>query len=108
MAAERLVARAIRLGDSCGTGESRARYSVMRACRPTSSLLERVTFDDDAGVLTVTLTGERRYAYFGVSAALYRELCGAASPGAFYNRRIRGRFACREVWPRRRFRPAEA
>ena len=36
---------------------------------------------------------------------LFRELCRAASPGRFYNDRIKGHFACHEVNPRKRYRP---
>ena len=79
----------------------------MRACRPRSSLLDRVAFDDDTGELTVTLAGRRLYAYAAVPRELFGELCRAASPGRFYNQRIKGRFACREVSPRKRYVPAD-
>lgn len=82
------------------------RSSGMRACRPASSLVEHVAFDEDEGILTITLAGKRRYAYFEVPQALYRQLCQAPSPGRFYNEQIKQRFACREVGARRRFRPA--
>lgn len=80
----------------------------MRACRPSSSLIDKVSFDEDNCVLTVELAGRRSYAYFEVPRAVYNELCSAVSPGSFYNRCIKGRFACREVSPRRKFRPVEA
>lgn len=79
----------------------------MRACRPRSSLLERVTFDEDDGVLTIALAGRRSYAYSGVPRAVYDSLCRADSPGGFYNRHIKGQFACRDLSPRRRFRPVD-
>ena len=69
----------------------------MRACRPRSSLLERVLFDEDNGILVVSLNGRRRYAYEAVPPALYRALCEADSPGRFYNEMIKGHFACRRV-----------
>lgn len=83
----------------------------MRACRPQSSLIERVTFAAadgaaELGVLTVNLAGRRSYAYFAVPEGLYHQLCQAPSPGRFYNEQIKRRFACREVGPARRFRPA--
>ena len=77
----------------------------MRACRPKSSLLEKVTFDEDARELVVALPGRREYAYADVTLELFRELCRAASPGRFYNDEIKGRFACREIGPRKRYRP---
>jgi hypothetical protein len=103
----RFAAVPIRLGDDGGTAESPARFAGMRACRPRSSLLQRVTFDEDTGELTITLPRDRRYAYLAVPQALYQELCRAASPGGFYNRFIKGQFDCRDLSPRRRFRPAE-
>jgi hypothetical protein len=75
----------------------------MRACRPKSSLLQRVDYDDGADLLTVTLPGQRIYQYAAVPLDLFRELCRATSPGQFYNRHVKGRFACREVTPRRRY-----
>ena len=79
----------------------------MRVCRPKSSLLERIAFDEGAGLLTVSFAGRRMYQYAAVPLAVFRELCRAASPGRFYNQRIKGRFACREVSPRARYRPAD-
>jgi hypothetical protein len=75
----------------------------MRACRPKSSLLQRIEFDEVAARLTVTFAGRRAYEYAAVPLSLFRDLCRAASPGQFYNRHIKGRFACREVSPRRRY-----
>lgn len=80
----------------------------MRACRPSSSLITRVSYDDETGVLAIAFASGRSYAYTDVPEAIYRELCNADSPGRFYNERVKGGFACREVSPRRRFRPLEA
>lgn len=79
----------------------------MRACRPSSSLIERIEFDEESGELTVAFGRTRKYAYAQVPLALFRELCRAASPGQFYNERIKGCFACRDVSPRRRYVPAD-
>ena len=75
----------------------------MRACRPKSSLLQRIAFDESAGLLTVAFAGKRIYEYAAVPLDLFRDLCRAASPGQFYNRHIKGHFACREVSARRRY-----
>jgi len=77
----------------------------MRVCRPKSSLLDRVSFDEEQCELTVAFSPRRLYAYAGVPLALFRELCRAASPGRFYNEQIKGRFACREISPRKRYVP---
>ena len=77
----------------------------MRACRPKSSLVEKVSFDEEARELVVSFNGRRSYAYAEVSLDLFRELCRAGSPGRFYNDRIKGHFACHEVNPRKRYRP---
>lgn len=77
----------------------------MRACRPKSSLIERITFDEAARELVVVFPDCRRYAYDGVPIEVFRELCRAASPGRFYNQRIKGSFPCRDVSTRKRYRP---
>ena len=75
----------------------------MRVCRPKSTLLQRIAFDEGESLLTVSFAGRRMYEYASVPLTLFRELCRAASPGRFYNQRIKGHFACREVSPRKRY-----
>jgi hypothetical protein len=70
-------------------------------------LLQRVDYDDGADLLTVTLPGQRIYQYAAVPIDLFRELCRAASPGRFFNERVKGRFLCRDVSVRRRYRPTD-
>lgn len=78
----------------------------MRAFRPKSSLVKRAEYDDEQRLLTIWLSGGRRYAYADVPAEAYNALCNAASAGQHYNSQVKGRYPCREVTPGRRFRPA--
>lgn len=95
-----------RLSAGDGTAESARRWADMRACRiKTSSMIERVAFDDDAGVLSVSFRQTGKYVYYDVPAAVFEALCKATSAGAFFNEQIKGRFQCRRDPERRRFGP---
>lgn len=78
----------------------------MRAARLSSSLIDRAFFDEEAAELTICFRDSRKYIYSGVPCAIYDALKSAASAGAYFNRCIKGRFACRPDPERRRFRPA--
>lgn len=81
----------IRLSAGNGTAESARRWADMRACRiKTSSMIERVAFDDDAGVLSVSFRQTGKYVYYDVSAAIFEALCKAVSAGASSMNRSRG------------------
>lgn len=73
----------------------------MRAHRFTqSSTIERISFEDDAGIL-FRATG--RYRYYEVPAAIFDAFCKAPSAGAFFNEAIKDRFRFRRDPERRRF-----
>jgi hypothetical protein len=78
----------------------------MRACRiKTSSMIDRVAFDYDARVLSVSFKQTGKYLYYEVPATIFEALCKASSAGAFFNEQIKGRFQCRRDPERRRFGP---
>ena len=78
----------------------------MRAHRfSQSTMIDRIGFDDDAGILSVWFRGTGKYLYYDVPAALFEEFCRAASAGAFFNERIKDRFRCVRDPKRRRFGP---
>ena len=79
----------------------------MRAARLSSSMIDRVLFDDQAGELIVCFRDSGKYIYSGVPRAIYDSLRNAASAGAYFNRCIKGRFRCRPDPERRRFRPVD-
>lgn len=96
----------IQLAASGGTAAFATRYADMRACRiKTSSIIDRVTFDDDARVLSVSFKQTGKYVYFDVPDTIFEALCRATSAGTFFNEQIKGRFACRRDPERRRFGP---
>ena len=75
----------------------------MRARRLTSSLIERIVFDDEAATLCVWFRNRTRYLYEGVPRGLYDGFVRAASAGRFFNEQVKGRFPCRPVDGRRRY-----
>ena len=77
----------------------------MRAARLNSSMIDRVLFDEEAAELVVCFRAGRKHIYSGVPRAIFDALRSAASAGAYFNRCIKGRFACRADPERRRFRP---
>lgn len=80
----------------------------MRACRfKNSSMIERVTFDDEEHTLYISFRQTGKYLYYHVPAIIFDELCKAGSAGAFFNERIKGHFACRRAPERRRFGPTD-
>jgi hypothetical protein len=78
----------------------------MRACRfRQSSIIDRVTFDDEASRLCISFRQTGKYVYDDVPDTLFDALCRAASVGTFFNEHIKGRFRCRRDPERRRFGP---
>ncbi|BBF70965.1 KTSC domain-containing protein [Sphingomonas bisphenolicum] len=68
-------------------------------------MIDRVAFDDDARVLSVSFKQTGKYLYNEVPATIFEALCKASSAGAFFNEQIKGRFQCRRDPERRRFGP---
>ena len=62
-----------------------------RACLG-STLLTAAAYDDSTQQLELDFNDGTRYVYSGVATTLYRELLGAPSKGAFFNRHIRNHF----------------
>jgi hypothetical protein len=57
-----------------------------------SAVLSTLAYDHLTQCLWLEFRNGARYLYFGVSPALHQELLAAPSKGAYFNRRIRGRF----------------
>lgn len=101
-----LSARLIRLIDGQGTGSHKLRLFDMRAHRfNQSSIINRISFDDDIGILSVTFKSTGKYLYFDVPKALFEAFCEAEWAGAFFNEQIKSRFRCSRDPERRRFGP---
>lgn len=75
----------------------------MLARRLDSTLIQRIALDEDARTLCVAFRNGRRYVYEGVPRTLYEAFKRAPSAGKFFNEQVKGRFACREESPRRRY-----
>ena len=62
-----------------------------------STTLATVAYDPARKLLLLEFCSRSVYEYFGVPAAVHRELLNAPSKGRYFNQFIRGRFAHRRV-----------
>ncbi|HEY5721155.1 MAG TPA: KTSC domain-containing protein [Allosphingosinicella sp.] len=77
----------------------------MRAARLSSSVIERIAYDEEENSLIIWFRETGRYIYSDVPRAIYEGLCRAPSAGRYFNACIKRRFPCRPDPERRRFRP---
>jgi len=63
-----------------------------------SSMLDSATYYENIGVLDLQFIKGKRYRYFRVPFEIYLGISSAASPGIFYNLRIKGKFVSEPVW----------
>ncbi|HEX8481641.1 MAG TPA: KTSC domain-containing protein [Allosphingosinicella sp.] len=80
----------------------------MLAARLSSSLIERILYDEESNALFICFRETGRYLYSGVPRAIYDGLKKAPSPGRYFNQCIKRRFPCRADPERRRFGPARS
>ncbi len=76
------------------------------ATRLSSSVIERILYDEEARDLSIWFRETGRYIYSDVPRATYEGLRKAPSAGRYFNACIKRRFPCRPDPERRRFRPA--
>lgn len=62
-----------------------------------STVIRRFEHSPELQELTIEFVTGRRYLYSAVPADEVERLRGAFSKGSYFNRRIRGRYACREL-----------
>jgi hypothetical protein len=62
-----------------------------------STVIRRFDYRPDAKELVVEFVTGRIYVYVDVPEAEARAMRGAFAKGVYFNRRIRDRYACREV-----------
>lgn len=79
---------------------------MLRATRLSSSVIERILYDEEARDLSIWFRETGRYVYSDVPRAIYEGLRKAPSAGRYFNASIKRRFPCRPDPERRRFRPA--
>ena len=79
---------------------------MLRAARLSSSVIERILYDEEARDLSIWFRETGRYVYSQVPKAIYEGLRKAPSAGRYFNACIKRRFPCRPDPERRRFRPA--
>ncbi|HEU0135329.1 MAG TPA: KTSC domain-containing protein [Allosphingosinicella sp.] len=78
----------------------------MLAARLSSSVIERIVYDEEESALFICFRETGRYLYSGVPRTIYEGLKKASSPGRYFNECIKRRFPCRPDPERRRFRPS--
>lgn len=64
-----------------------------------STLLQAAVYHAERNLLELQFRSGALYRYCGVPAQTYQELLSAESPGGYFNRRIRNRFAYIQVHP---------
>lgn len=77
----------------------------MLAARLSSSMIDRIAYDEEARALSIWFRETGRYVYSDVPKAIYDGLRGAPSAGRYFNAAIKRRFPCRPDPERRKFRP---
>jgi hypothetical protein len=78
---------------------------MMRAARLSSSVIDRILYDEEQKALSIWFRETGRYIYSDVPSAVYDGLCRAPSAGRYFNQCIKRRFPCRPDPERRKFRP---
>jgi hypothetical protein len=78
---------------------------MMRAARLSSTVIERVSYDEKERALSIWFRETGRYIYSDVPAAIFEGLKKAPSAGRYFNEYIKRRFPCRPDPERRKFRP---
>lgn len=68
-------------------------------------MIDRIGFDDDADILSISFRDTGKYVYYDVPAATFQAFCNAPSAGTFFNAHIKDHFRCRRDPERRRFGP---
>ena len=62
-----------------------------------STVIRRFDYSPATGELTVEFVIGRRYVYSGVPPVEVERMLSAFAKGRYFNRNIRGRYACREL-----------
>ncbi|MCA1654821.1 MAG: KTSC domain-containing protein [Sphingomicrobium sp.] len=76
---------------------SRRAVTGVRANMTASTLIARASYWPDEQALELSFTSGRRYLYLGVPAKVADAFAAAESKGEYFNRSIKGRFACHEL-----------
>jgi hypothetical protein len=62
-----------------------------------SAALAGIAYDARRGLLQLQFRDQATYSYFGVPVAVHDALLRAPSQGEYFNRAIRGQFACARI-----------
>lgn len=73
------------------------RRRLRRCLHVPSTAILAAGYRPESGTLDLTFVTGRRYRYFGVPVAVAEGFAAARSKGAYFNRRIRDRFAFAEI-----------
>lgn len=60
---------------------------------PSSTNVDKVSFDDATDTLTVEFSSGESYDFLNVPASVYRQFMSAPSAGSFVHRQLKGRYS---------------
>lgn len=78
---------------------------IMRARRLISSMIDRIAYDEETDILTVTFRENGKYLYYDVPAAVFDAFSKAPSAGSFFNAYVKDQFRCSRDPEQKRFGP---
>lgn len=78
---------------------------IMQARRLISSIIDRIAYDEESEILTVTFRENGKYLYYDVPAAVFDAFRKAPSAGSFFNAHVKDQFRCSRDPERKRFGP---
>lgn len=81
------------------------RYDIMRAQRLSSSMIDRIAYDEEQRILIVSFRDTGKYLYHDIPSAIFEAFCAAPSAGGFFNRYVKDHFRCTRDPERKRFGP---
>ncbi|MBH1999699.1 MAG: KTSC domain-containing protein [Sphingomonadaceae bacterium] len=69
-------------------------------------MIDRIAYDEEMYILTVTFRENGKYLYYDVPAAVFDAFSKAPSAGSFFNAHVKDQFRCRRDPKRKRFGPS--
>jgi len=66
----------------------------MRAQRLSSSMIDRIAYDEEQRILIVSFRDTGKYLYHDIPSAIFEAFCAAPSAGSFFNTYVKDHFRC--------------
>jgi len=62
---------------------------MITAIKPNSKMLNKIEYDDETNILTVTFNNDSKYEYYNVTTEEWRELLESTSIGSTFSKKIK-------------------